>query len=76
MLYPDMSDPLVNPPSTINTIADMNTSLVFRSGFHELCNTPNDVLCPLVMYLDGIYIDQHGQCSLEPGYATLGIWNL
>jgi hypothetical protein len=27
------------------------------------------------MYLDRICIDQHGRCSLEPGYATLGIWN-
>jgi hypothetical protein len=28
------------------------------------------------MYLDRICIDQHGRCSLEPGYATLGIWNV
>jgi hypothetical protein len=23
-----------------------------------------------------ICIDQHGRCSLEPGYVTLGIWNV
>jgi hypothetical protein len=28
------------------------------------------------MYLDRICIDQHGRCLLEPGYATLGIWNV
>lgn len=28
------------------------------------------------MYLDCICIDQQEQCSLEPGYGTLGFWNL
>jgi hypothetical protein len=28
------------------------------------------------MYLDRIYINQHCRCLLEPGYATLGIWNV
>jgi hypothetical protein len=77
MLFLYMSDPLAPPPPTIYTIADVDTGAVFRSAYHDLCSTePNYVLCPLIMYLDRIYIDQHSQCSLEPGYATLGIWNL
>ena len=76
MLFPDMSDPLAPPPPTVDTIADVDTGSVFCSTYHELCTKPNDVLCPLIMYLDRISIDQHGRCSLEPGYATLGIWNL
>lgn len=76
MLFPDMSDPLAPPPPTIDYIADVDTGSVFRSTYHELCTEPNDVLCPLIMYLDRISIDLHGRCSLEPGYATLGIWNL
>jgi hypothetical protein len=28
------------------------------------------------MYLDRICINQHGPCSLEHGYAPLGIWNV
>jgi hypothetical protein len=76
MLFPDMSDPLAPPPPAIDMIADVDTGSVFRSAYLDLCTEPNDVLCPLIMYLDRISIDQHGRCSLEPGYATLGIWNL
>jgi hypothetical protein len=72
MLFPDMSDPLAPPPSTIDTIANVDTGSVFRSAYHKLCTKPNDVLCSLIMYLDCIYIDQHGRCSLEPGYAMSG----
>jgi hypothetical protein len=76
MLFPDMSDTLAPLPSTINIIADVDTGSLFCSAYPELCNEPNDVLCPLIMYLDCISIDQHGRCSLESGYVTLGIWNL
>jgi hypothetical protein len=74
--FPDMDNPLPPPPATVQTIADVNTGQVFRSAQGHLCTRPNDVLCPLIMYLDRICIDQHGCCSLEPGYATLGIWNV
>jgi hypothetical protein len=70
MLFPDMDNPL---PPPVETIADVDTVQVFRSAHGHLCTGTNDVLCPLIMYLDRICIDQHGRCSLEPGYATLGI---
>jgi hypothetical protein len=73
MVFPDMSDLLTPPPPTIDIIVDVDTGAVFRSAYHELCTKPDGVLCPLIMYLGCISIDQHGQCSLEPGYATLGI---
>jgi hypothetical protein len=78
MLFPDMDNPLAPPPPTAETIiADVDTGQVFRSAHGHLSTLPNDVLCPLIMYLDRICIDQHGRCSLEPGcYATLGIWNV
>ncbi len=75
MLFPDMDDPLSPPPPMVETIGDVDTGHVYRSTYRELCTQPKDVLCPLIMYLDRICIDQHGRCSLEPGYATLGIWN-
>jgi hypothetical protein len=59
--------------SNVETIADVDTGQVFRSGHGHLCTGPNDVLCLLILSLDRICIDQHGRCSLEPGYATLGI---
>jgi hypothetical protein len=77
MLFPDMDNPLPPPPLTVETIgADVDRGHVFRSTHGHLCTQPNDVLCPLIMYLDRICIDQHRRCSLEPGYATLGIWNV
>jgi hypothetical protein len=76
MLFPDIDNPLAPPPPTVETIADVDTGQVFRSAHGHLCTGPNDVLCLLIMYLDRICIDQHGCCSLEPGYATLGIWNV
>ncbi len=76
MLFPDMDNPLAPPPARVETIADVDTGQVFRSAHGHLCTRPDHVLCPLIMYLDRICIDQHGRCSLEPGYATLGIWNL
>jgi hypothetical protein len=74
MLFPDMDNPLAPPPPTVETIADADTGQVFHSAHGHLCTRPNDVLCPLIMYLDRICIDQHGRCLSEPGYATLGIW--
>jgi hypothetical protein len=73
MLFPDMENPFGPPPATVEIIGDVDTGKVYRSAYHELCTHPNDVLCPLIMYLDRICIDQHGRCSLEPAYATLGI---
>lgn len=76
IFFPDMSNPLGPPPPTINTIGDVDTGMVFRSAYYELCTQPNDVLCPLIMHLDRICIDQRGRCSLEPGQATLGVWKV
>jgi hypothetical protein len=76
MLFPDMDNPLPPPPPMVETIADVGTGQVFRSAHGHLCTGPNDILCSLIMYLDCICIDQHGCCSLEPGYATRGIWNV
>jgi hypothetical protein len=74
-----MRNPLGPPPPTVKTIGDVNTGKVYHSPHRELWTKPNDVLCPFLadeMYLYHICIDQHGLCSLEPGYATLGTWNL
>jgi hypothetical protein len=76
MLFSDMDNPLAPPPPTVETIADVDTGQVFRSAHGHLCTRPNNVLCPLIMYVDRICINQHGCCSLEPGHATLGIWNV
>jgi hypothetical protein len=76
MLFPDMDNPLAPPPPTVETIANVSTGQVFCSAHGHLCTGPNDVMCPLIMYLDPICIDHHGRCSKEPGYATLGIWNV
>ncbi len=72
-----LDNPFGPPTPTVETIRDVDTGHVYRSTYRELCTQPNNVLCPLIMYLDRICIDQHGRCSLEPpGYAaTLGIWN-
>jgi hypothetical protein len=51
-LFPDMSDPLAPPPPTIDMIADVeDTGSIFHSAYLNLCTEPNDVLCPLIMYL-------------------------
>jgi hypothetical protein len=58
MLFPDMSDPLAPLPSTsIDTIADVGTGSVFGSAYHKLCTKLNDILCPLIMYLDCMSIE-------------------
>jgi hypothetical protein len=61
MLFPDMDNPLTPPPPTVETIADVDTSQVFRPAHGHLCTRPNNVLCPLIMYLDRICINQHGR---------------
>jgi hypothetical protein len=76
MLFSDMDNPLAPPPPMVETIANVRTGQVYSSAHGHLCTRPNDVLCPLIMYRDRICIDQHGCCSLEPGYATLGIWGV
>jgi hypothetical protein len=69
MLFPDMDNPLCLRLLPMSTRARYS---VLRMVIFVL----DHVLCPLIMYLDCICIVQHGRCLLEPGYATLGIWNV
>jgi hypothetical protein len=76
MFLPDMENCIGPPPPNVKTIGNVDTGKVYHSAHAELFTKPNDVLGPLMMYLDCICIDQHSRCSLEPGYVTLGIWKL
>ena len=68
-----LDNPFGPPTPTVETIRDVDTGHVYRSTYRELCTQPNNVLCPLIMYLDRICIDQHGRCSLEP-LVMLLLW--
>ena len=77
-----ISDPLYkNPNSQVlqnmsSTIFDLHQSQSFRDAHKELCKNENDILVPIIPFIDGTPIDPYGRNKLEVVMYTLGIFNL
>jgi hypothetical protein len=54
---------------------DIHTGYWFQGTKHQLCREDNDLLCPVMFFIDGVSIDSAGRLSLEPVSFTLGIYN-
>eukprot|EP00536_Pseudo-nitzschia_multiseries_P017116 jgi/Psemu1/314027/fgenesh1_kg.1387_\ len=79
--FPDYSTPLtpdnnpeLNPHSVIS---ELHHGLWWKFSWKEICN-PNlqEILVPIIFYMDGISLDAHGQLTLTPLNMTLGIFNV
>eukprot|EP00536_Pseudo-nitzschia_multiseries_P017004 jgi/Psemu1/313885/fgenesh1_kg.1334_\ len=76
LLFPDYSTPLspgnnpeLNPHSVIS---ELHHGSWWKSSWKEICN-PNsqEILVPIIFYMDGISLDAHGRLTLTPLNMTL-----
>ena len=67
-------DPLSPPPPSAY-LGELCTGKWFAKAYQILCKKEGDILCPILLYIDGMKIDLHGQLSLKPVMFTLGFFN-
>ena len=79
--FPDITTPLSgvqNPPINDDSIiSELHHGDWWTNSWAEIC-TPgtNEILVPIILYMDGISIDNNGRLSLTPLNMTLGIFNV
>jgi hypothetical protein len=54
---------------------DINTGNVYKKAQKEFLKEENDVLCPIIFFIDKTFTDTNGRLCLEPIRFTLGIFN-
>ena len=62
-------------PLEERSYSDIHTGSWFLHAYNTICTHPRDILCPIILFIDGTPIDQYGHLSLEPVLMTLGIFN-
>jgi hypothetical protein len=60
---------------TSNKFGDINTGSVYQKGKKDYLKDPDDVLCPIIYFIDKTFTDTNGRLCLEPVRFTLGIFN-
>ena len=58
-----------------DSFGDIHTGYWFRNAHQYLCKNDNDLLCPLIFFIDGVGLDAMQRQGLEPVTFTLGIFN-
>ena len=68
---------LVNVNDVVDTdnISDLHTGSWFKKGAIHLFINGNNVLCPIILFIDKTQIDTYSKWTLEPVLFTLGIFN-
>ena len=64
--------------SETSTISELHHGKWWGESWKQLCNTEvgsQEILVPIILYMDGIAIDKQGKHSLTPLNMTLGIFN-
>jgi hypothetical protein len=71
------NDPLAPPPTTIDTISDINTSeaYVLKSYKQYIQKPGEEVLLPILFYIDGAATGQFADLPITPLRIPLGIFN-
>ena len=54
---------------------DIHTGYWFQNAHNNLCKLEDDLLCPLIMFVDCVGLDAMQRQSLEPVTFTIGIFN-
>ena len=60
---------------THSSYGDIHTGYWFKNAYNTLCKEPDDLLCPLILFIDSASLDAMQRQSLEPVAFTLGIFN-
>ena len=67
----DSSDPFTVPPNNTEMIGDISTGWWFRETWREVCRRPNEILLPIIFFLDAGAATK--RLNIEPLTFTLGI---
>ena len=67
-------DPLAPPPATIKILGDINTGTAYRETYKKLITNPKkEMLCPMLLYIDGAVTGQFDKLQVEALKMSLGI---
>ena len=72
---------LINPDDPFGTqidqneLGDLNTGWWYRETVEDVCTSDNNLLLPIILFIDGTTIDKMGKMQVEPVTFTLGILN-
>jgi hypothetical protein len=70
------NDPLAPPPTTIDIISNINTSKAYVKSYKQYIKKPGEeVLLPILFYIDGAATGQFADLPITPLRITLGIFN-
>jgi len=70
------NDPFAPPPENLDYICDINTGSAYTETYKRLITKPGrQVLCPIVMYIDGAVTDEYNKLEVTALQMTLGIFN-
>jgi hypothetical protein len=78
-----ISFPLDNTPFLPNnfqldkdaSITELHHGKWWTQSWKEICSDPEEILVPIILYMDGISLDVKGNLNLCPLNMTLGIFN-
>lgn len=69
------NDPFAAPPEEWSTLADINTGRSYRETYKKLITGPNQLLVPILLYIDGATTGQFGNLPIEALKICPGILN-
>jgi hypothetical protein len=70
------NNPFSGPPEGLDYISDLNTGKSYYQTWHDLITDPaNQILLPIIMYMDGAQTAQWSNLELTPVKIALGIFS-
>jgi len=73
-LFNDKNEPFAPPPADLDYIADLNTGLSYLETWKKLITKPGkQILCPIVIYIDGAATGQFVDLPITAVKIALGI---
>ena len=66
-----LGEPSLVPPEDLVDILDGD---VCRAAYRFYCKSANDLLVPIILFIDKTHVDNNGRLTLEPVCLTLGIF--
>ena len=70
--FPIFNDKGELPNPTL--LKDINSGIWYKRACETLCEHEIDIVCPILMFIDGLTIDEYSNIQLEPVTFTLGIF--
>jgi hypothetical protein len=75
MLFPkDSISPIIHPNQS-DDLDEIISGDWYTTAFNNLCTSPDNFLCPIVLFIDKTHVDEFSRWTLEPVLFTLAIFN-